>query len=243
MPHEEPWLFDLPLVQGEDEPDEDPGAQGDPELPASGPPPGEREASGGPGISRAAGAGELPLFPSAEGSSDDVALDDDAGDARYAESPSYGRETATEAGRAGATDAGVPVPASWSSRVLACLADGAFLGAAVVGGGLTAAVLGAMPGRDAALPFALFALVFSFVYSVVPLAFWGHTPGMATAGLVARDDDGGPLTFGQTGLRWLGGLLTLAFAGLPLLLALGPLGGRSLADRLSGSRTWRRLAP
>lgn len=83
-------------------------------------------------------------------------------------------------------------------------------------------------------PFAVLALVFSFLYWVVPLAFWGQTPGMAWVGHLARGPDDGPLTFDQTFRRWLGALLTLSFAGLPLLLALG---GRSLSDRLSGSRS------
>lgn len=81
----------------------------------------------------------------------------------------------------------------------------------------------------------VFLLAFSFLYTIVPLAFWGHTLGMAWTGLVAENRDGEPLTFGQTARRWLGGVLTLAAAGLPLLLALG---GRSLADLLSGSVTW-----
>jgi len=81
----------------------------------------------------------------------------------------------------------------------------------------------------------LFLLAFSFLYTIVPLAFWGHTLGMAWTGLTAQNRDGEPLTFDQTARRWLGGVLTLAAAGLPLLLALG---GRSLADLLSGSVTW-----
>jgi len=81
----------------------------------------------------------------------------------------------------------------------------------------------------------LFLLAFSFLYTIVPLAFWGHTLGMAWAGLVSQNRDGEPLTFGQTARRWLGAVLTLAAAGLPLLIALG---GRSLADLLSGSVTW-----
>ncbi len=81
---------------------------------------------------------------------------------------------------------------------------------------------------------ALFLLSFSFLYTVVPLAFWGHTPGMAFAGLDARSRDGEPLAFDQTARRWLGGVLTSLLLGLPLLLALG---GRSLGDLLSSSET------
>ncbi len=83
-------------------------------------------------------------------------------------------------------------------------------------------------------PFVVLALVFSFLYWVVPLAFWGQTPGMAWVGHSARSSSGEPLSFGQTFLRWLGAVFTLALAGFPLLLALS---GRSFTDRLSDSRT------
>jgi len=86
----------------------------------------------------------------------------------------------------------------------------------------------------------IFLLAFSFLYMVVPLAFWGHTLGMAWAGLVARNQDGEPLTFDQTARRWLGGLLTLGLAGLPLLLTGAR---RSLTDRLSGSTTYPGRGP
>jgi uncharacterized RDD family membrane protein YckC len=80
-----------------------------------------------------------------------------------------------------------------------------------------------------------FLLSFSFLYMVVPLAFWGHTLGMTWANITSRNPDGEPLTFDQTARRWLGGLLTAATLGLPLLLAAR---GRSLSDRLSGSGTY-----
>ena len=86
----------------------------------------------------------------------------------------------------------------------------------------------------------LFLLVFSLLYSMISLAFWGQTPGMAWAGVVARNADREPLSFGQTALRWLGGLLTLLLAGLPALLLIG---GKSLADRLSGSTTYALATP
>ncbi len=81
----------------------------------------------------------------------------------------------------------------------------------------------------------LFLLAFSFLYIVLPLAFWGHTPGMAWAGITAHNRDGEPLTFDQTARRWLGAVLTFLLAGLPLLLAFG---GRSLTDWISGSATY-----
>ena len=96
--------------------------------------------------------------------------------------------------------------------------------------------LGVRPTVDDAPAFVVFLLVFSFLYTVVPLAFWGHTLGMAWAGLTSQNRDGEPLTFDQTARRWFGGVLTVATAGLPLLAALR---GRSLADLLSGSLTER----
>jgi uncharacterized RDD family membrane protein YckC len=103
---------------------------------------------------------------------------------------------------------------------------------AALGAQALAAPIG--PGQLPAL--ALFLLAFSFVYFVVPLAFWGATPGMSWAGLVARLAPGEPISFGQSVLRWLAAWLTWGTLGLLGLVALS---GRSLADRLSGSRTYR----
>lgn len=83
--------------------------------------------------------------------------------------------------------------------------------------------------------FAVFLLAFSFLYTVLPLAFWAHTPGMAWAAITSRNRDGEPLTFDQTVRRWIGMLLTLALVGLPVLLAFG---GRTLTDWISGSATY-----
>ena len=91
--------------------------------------------------------------------------------------------------------------------------------------------LGVPPRRLSILPLALFSAGFSFIYHVLPLVFWGHTPGMARFGLVARSIDGGPLTIGQAVRRWLGALLSVATLGL--FFALGH--ERTLCDRLSGS--------
>jgi uncharacterized RDD family membrane protein YckC len=85
--------------------------------------------------------------------------------------------------------------------------------------------------RGSVIPaFASFVASFSFLYHVVPLTFWGQTPGMAVAGLVARTQQDQPLTIQQTILRWLGAAITVIALGLPFLLATS---GRSLADRLS----------
>jgi uncharacterized RDD family membrane protein YckC len=125
-------------------------------------------------------------------------------------------------------------PPSLPQRLLAGVADlvlhMAVLAATLVGESL----LGLQPEPRQWPGFAVFLICFSFLYTTVPLAFWGQTPGMAWRGLRARDAGDRPLAFGQTALRWLGGLLTVALAGLPAFLALA---GGSLADRLSRSET------
>jgi uncharacterized RDD family membrane protein YckC len=95
--------------------------------------------------------------------------------------------------------------------------------------------LGVRPELREAPALGVLLLSFSFLYIVLPLAFWGHTPGMTWAGITSRNRDGEPLTFDQTARRWLGALLTFALAGLPILLAFG---GRSLSDWISGSATY-----
>ncbi len=91
--------------------------------------------------------------------------------------------------------------------------------------------LGVPPSRLSSLPLLLLIACFSFVYHVLPLTFWGHTPGMANVGLVARSTDGGPLTIGQAVRRWLGALLNVASLGLIFFFSQE----RSLSDRLSRS--------
>jgi uncharacterized RDD family membrane protein YckC len=107
----------------------------------------------------------------------------------------------------------------------------AALCAVLLGG---SSLLGAPVGRQHVVPLGFVVLVFSYLYYVVPLAFWGRTPGMAVAGLRARTLDDKPLSLPQAGKHWLAVLLTWATGGLGTLLALS---GRSLADRLSGSQT------
>ncbi|HEX6199082.1 MAG TPA: RDD family protein [Thermoanaerobaculia bacterium] len=123
-----------------------------------------------------------------------------------------------------------------AARLLAGLADLAVHLALAVALLFGSRLLGVEAGLGDWPALALFLLVFSFLYTVLPLAFWGQTPGMAWAGLVARAPGGESLTFGQTAGRWLAGLLTVALLGLPAFLAAG--GGRSLVDRLSGSETY-----
>ena len=120
------------------------------------------------------------------------------------------------------------------SRIAAAGADLLVHAAVAVGVLIGCRYMGVKPVVSDWPAVALFLLSFSFLYTVVPLAFWGHTPGMAWAGLDARSRDGEPLAFDQTARRWIGGIVTLLFLGLPLLLAFG---GRSLSDLLSGSET------
>ncbi|QQR74905.1 MAG: RDD family protein [Holophagales bacterium] len=124
--------------------------------------------------------------------------------------------------------------ATVASRFKAATADGMLLVAVLALLPIGAMRLGAAVRWSDWPAYLAFVAAFSFLYSVISLAFWGQTPGMVWAGIVARSEDAEPLAFGQTARRWLGSLLTLALAGLPGLLALG---GRSLADRLSGSLT------
>jgi len=162
--------------------------------------------------------------------------------------PRAERETAAERPRptavpsARSREAAAPVEsvatAPLGLRLRAGLGDLVVLGAVGAGAALGARALGgSLAPRE--LPALLaFLLAFSFLYCVVSLAFWGQTPGMAWSGLVARTDGTEPLSFGQTAMRWLGHWLTWALAGLPALLAGFGGGGRSLADRLSGSSTY-----
>lgn len=120
-------------------------------------------------------------------------------------------------------------------RLLAGAAD-LFLHLVVVAATALAVAQMGLPLRGGDWPaFLMLGLLLSCIYMVIALAFWGQTPGMAWMGQVARSVTDEPLTFGQTFLRWLGALLTLGLAGLPLLLVFA--GGRSMSDRLSDSKT------
>ncbi len=135
-----------------------------------------------------------------------------------------------------ATESGVS-RATVGARLVAGLADLVILGAisALMIWGLLRAGISTSPLQLG--PLAMFHVTFSFLYTVISLAFWGHTPGMSAMGLSARTPGGETLTFPQAGLRWLAAALTLSLLGTPLLLALF---GRSLSDRISGSVTLRR---
>ena len=188
------------------------------DLPLAPPDRGPARAPGAPG-----GPTQPQLFADAEPGAYDP--EQDAPDARVAE---------LEA--APATEAPVgPVIAGLSSRFLAGCAD-ALVHVGVLAGvylGLVALDVEPHTGHWPAL--ATLLVAFSFLSSVVSLAFWGQTAGMAWRGLQSRDRLQRPLTFRQAMLRWVGGLVTFAAAGVPLLLALS---GSSLSDWLSHSVTY-----
>jgi uncharacterized RDD family membrane protein YckC len=121
------------------------------------------------------------------------------------------------------------------SRFAAGLADLVVHAAIAVAALLGIRWLGVRPAVADWPALAVFVLSFSFLYTVLPLAFWGYTLGMAWAGITARNRDGEPLTFDQTARRWFGGLLTTLTLGLPLLVSGSR---RSLTDFLSGSATY-----
>jgi len=209
---EEPNLFDLPL-----EPDETQPPEGLPE---------ERR-------SQESASSELPLFPAAG--------EPAAHHPRPLPPPEEERSRDAVVEVPAVDSPREPRTASLQRRWQAGLVDLGVHLALLAVAGLGAWLLGAQPRWADVGGLVLFVLVFSFLYSVYPLAFWGQTPGMLLAGVVARGGEHGALTFGQTALRWLGSLLTLATLGLASLLAL--FGGRSLTDRLSGTWTWERPHP
>lgn len=223
---DEPGLFDLPLRPEEEE---------------------EEAAEPPVATPRRARSKDLPLFPEA----DEAAEDETASEAppeTPRPRPVAAPEPRTEASRETAEPPAAEEPEPPQEATLRRATPGrrwlgggldvlTLLGVGIVLTLGTLALGGGMGWADM-LPVALFLLLFSFVYTVIPLAFWGQTPGMIRAGLVARSGESDPLTFGQTALRWVGGLVTVATLGLPTLLVL--FGGRSLTDRLSGSDTYQK---
>lgn len=126
-------------------------------------------------------------------------------------------------------------PASLTDRLGAALLDLAVMAGAAIALAGGAAVLGATPQLSDWPLLAFPWLLFSFLYHVIPMAFWGQTPGMASMSLTARTLDDRPLSLGQAVRRWLATLGTVVLLGLPGLLALT---GRSATDRLSQSATY-----
>lgn len=189
-----------------------------PKAPAG--PPGEIADAGADPGDRAE-ARDLPLFPEAP---------------EPPEEPSDEGASGEPPEQAGASGGELEESVTFGVRVLGALADLAVHGGVLVLAILGQSFLGLASSAQQAPAYAVFLLAFSFLYCVVPMAFWGQTPGMASLGLVVRAADGENLTFPQTALRWLAAVATLLFLGLPLLLATS---GRSLGDRWSRSRTHR----
>lgn len=223
-PHEEPALFDLPLAPR--------AAPGTPEhQEPAGPAPARRARR-----SAAEMPESLPLFDD-----DDPALAP-APPPTFEDEPAPGRASAPhESALRRARPVALPPPepepptAGLGARLRGAVGDLAVLAAVgtVALGGLRLLEVPFAAGQAPGL--LLFLLAWSFLYFVISLAFWGQTPGMAWAGVIARTGAGEALSFGQTARRWAGAWLTWSLAGLPGLLALT---GRSLADRLSGSATY-----
>lgn len=225
---DEPTLFDPPLRP---EPDlVDPPLHAEPTVEQS---PAEKPALAPPEPAPPQ-PHSLPLFPELEEGGDDPELDPPPAEPTPppGDLPLATAETEGPPGHA----AEPPVAASLRLRLLAGLADltvhGAVLLLVLVGmswAGISWR-LEQWPGL------VIFLVTFSFLYTVVPLAFWGQTPGMSAAGIEASTVEGDNLSFPQTAARWAAGLLTVLLFGLPLLLALG---GASLGDRMSASLTRR----
>jgi uncharacterized RDD family membrane protein YckC len=145
-------------------------------------------------------------------------------------------EPADEADESGERD-GAPASefAARGSRLGAGLADLLVHAAVLVGALLGTRWMGVRPDFARDWPaLAVFLASFSFLYTVLPLAFWGQTLGMAWTGISSRNRDGEPLTFDQTARRWLGGVITAATLGLASLVS----SRRSLTDLVSGSATY-----
>ncbi len=222
---EDPGLFDLPLTP----------------TPLPDPAAGAEETEGGAANSARRGARRRPPAPPPESLPlfGDEELPPRAGGAAVSSEPARSKPRPVphpappESAPGGAAAGEVPAPLALRARAAA--GDLVVLGAAAAVAALGARALGAPIGLAELAPLAVFLLAFSFLYSVISLAFWGQTPGMAWVGLVARTVAGEPLSFGQTALRWAGSWLTWATLGLAGLSALS---GRSLADRVSGSATY-----
>ncbi len=214
---DEPRLFDLPLDPPQRVRDDLAGPR------AAGRPAPALEAP--PGVSQA------PLFDAGDEPAEEAFVPEAEAAGTERVLPVEVLQVGSEAPRRALRRA--PISARWFAG-LADLAVHLALAVALLFG---SRLLGVRAGLGDWPALVVFLLVFSFLYHVLPLAFWGQTPGMAWAGLAARTGDGESLTFAQTARRWLGALVTMALVGLPALLALA--GGRSLTDRVSRSETFQ----
>ena len=132
-----------------------------------------------------------------------------------------------------------PVIAALAPRLLSGGADILIHAGVLAGVSLGLSAMAVQPQLDHWPALAVLLLAFSFLYTVVSLAFWGQTAGMAWFRLSSQDRLQRPLSFRQSALRWVGGLLTLALAGIPVLSALRWV---SLSDWLSRSLTFKHPA-
>jgi uncharacterized RDD family membrane protein YckC len=221
-PRAEPGLFDLPLAAPPPEPLAAPSDPAPAAEPVAEEPPASRRRS-----ARAAPRPEtLPLF--------DLGPEPPPprrSPAERAEVEERERPRPVALPRPAPPPPGAPL----ALRLWGAGGDLVIVAAAAAVAALGARWLGASVGAAELAPLGLFVLAWSFVYFVVPLAFWGATPGMSWAGIVARASASEPLSFGQAALRWLGTWLTWATLGAAGLVALS---GRSLVDRLSDSFTF-----
>jgi uncharacterized RDD family membrane protein YckC len=140
-----------------------------------------------------------------------------------------------------------PEGAGFLRRAAALLIDQALLAAllglflagaslALVREGLEASTLLSRSGIHAALlPLALLAALLNLVYHVPFDAVTGRTPGRRLAGLEVRSGDGSPPSWGSAALRWCGGALGLACAGVGIAWALFEPRRRGWADLLSNT--------
>jgi uncharacterized RDD family membrane protein YckC len=236
-PDNEPLLFDLPLDRPARDGESEPLLDRQPPPERSEAPPRRQQRpprSAAPSPPPPAADEMRPLAPAR---APRLPLASAAALAAQAQAQAAQPPPAARAGEAGDEESAVRGAAGPAivRRLAAAAADLLVHAAVTVLALLGCVYLGVMPALRDWPAVTVFVLAFSFLYTVVPLAFWGHTLGMTWAGLRAENADGEPLSFDQTARRWLGALLTVATLGLPLLLALA--GGRSLADRLSGSHT------
>ena len=145
-----------------------------------------------------------------------------------------------------------PEVAGLGRRALALLVDQALLAAVlgVFGFGAVVAlrlndhdagtIVTAAGARASALPFVLLAAGLSFGYYCFFHTASGRTPGKALAGLEVRTGDGGTLSLGRAGLRWLGAILGLSCAGVGICWVLFEPRRRGWADLISGTVVARR---
>jgi RDD family protein len=134
------------------------------------------------------------------------------------------------------TDSAFPKPAPLSRRAVALGADAAAAFFTTAAALLAATRVAQRPlGLAAAGWSGAFAFGLFFFATVVPLALFGRTPGMALAGVSAAPSSAGRrLTLSEALARWFGTVLAAATLGLALLWGHGAAGERTPADRLSG---------